>query len=374
MRPLKWRQREEQYRRERAEFFEAVKRLDRRSFLRIAGMTAAMAAAKSTLPPHSFQLVDVVLADGGEKPAFRFAYMADTHLYERKLNERFIRAAIRAVEDINRLKPRPDFVLLGGDLAQMGRRTELELGKQILSELKVPVKMVVGEHDWYLDMGEAWRELFGPVNYSFDHKGVHFIALMSVQEKDFWTARQMTPEERMRTVAQLDSPIQSRFEVGEANREWLRQDLARVPKETPIIIMTHAPLYKYYRPWNFWIEDAEEVQALLFPFKSVTVLHAHTHQLVTHRIKNIHFHGMLATSWPWPYAPEGLPKLTVKMNRVDPFNELDGLGYGALDVYRTGYADAHYYLWRRDPITVAKAYLESWGKEAIPPAPEFPSY
>ena len=31
---------------------------------------------------------------------------------------------------------------------------------------------------------------------------------------------------------------------------------------------------------------------------------------------------MLSTAWPWPYAPEGLPKLTVQMNRADPFNHV----------------------------------------------------
>ena len=50
--------------------------------------------------------------------------------------------------------------------------------------------MMVGEHDWYLDMGEKWRELFGEPTYSFDHKGVHFVVLNSVVEKDFWTARE----------------------------------------------------------------------------------------------------------------------------------------------------------------------------------------
>ena len=43
-------------------------------------------------------------------------------------------------------------------------------------------------------------------------------------------------------------------------------------------------------------------------FESVTVIHGHTHQLLTNRIGNIHFHGMLSTAWPWPYAPEGLPE------------------------------------------------------------------
>lgn len=372
--PLKWKQREQRYRQERADFFAAVKRLDRRAFLKVASMAAAVTTAKTVLPPHSFQLIDVVRASEDEKPLFRFAYISDTHLYERRLNERFVKAAMRAVEDVNALDPQPDFVLFGGDLAQLGQPQELELGKQILSELKAPVKMMVGEHDWFLDMGEKWQELFGPPNYSFDHKGVHFIVLMSVNEKDFWTARNMTPMERMKTVAGLDNPIQSRFEVGPEGRQWLKRDLAKVSKETPIIVFSHSPLYKYYRPWNFWTEDAEAVQEILFPYRSVTVIHGHTHQLLTNRIRNIHFHGMLSTAWPWPYAPEGLPKLTVQMDRADPFDEADGTGDGTVDVYKSGYVDKHYNLWSRNPITVAKAYLESWGKEARPPAPQFPSY
>ena len=42
--------------------------------------------------------------------------------------------------------------------------------------------------------------------------------------------------------------------------------------------------------------------------------------------------GMLATSWPWPYAPEGVPKLTKPMIRVDPGDHFDGVGWGKIDV------------------------------------------
>ena len=46
----------------------------------------------------------------------------------RKLNQRFVRAIVKAVDDVNALDPQPDFVLFGGDLAQLGRPEELELG------------------------------------------------------------------------------------------------------------------------------------------------------------------------------------------------------------------------------------------------------
>jgi hypothetical protein len=108
------------------------------------------------------------------------------------------------------------------------------------------------------------------------------------------------------------------------------KDLEKVPTSTPLIVFSHSPLYKLYRPWNFWTDDAEDVQAILQPFDRVTVLHGHTHQVLTNRIGNIQFHGMLSTAWPWPYAPQGLPALTVQMNRPNPFDSNDGLGDGSV--------------------------------------------
>src|SRR5216683_7444614 len=203
------------------------------------------------------------------------------------------------------------------------------------------------DRDWSSDvcssdlLGEYWRELFGPEQHSFEHKGVHFVTVMRVQEKDFWTARGMTPAERMQTVAGLDNGVQSRFEVGEAGRAWLKRDLEKVDHKTPLVVFSHSPLYKYYRPWNFWTEDAEEVQAILKPFRHVTVIHGHTHQLLTNRIDNLQFHGC---------------------------------GDGAVDVLESGLVDKLYNLWDRNPVTVRASYLASGGKQAAPPRTKLPSY
>lgn len=336
---------------------------NRRHFLRVSLKFAGMAAAASIVAPHAFQLVNVAYAEtppgGAPDVAFRFAYVSDSHLYARGMTHRFAKACLKAVEDANALDPQPDFVLFGGDLAQLGRPDELEFGQQILKELKAPVRMMVGEHDWYYDLGEKWKDMFGPDHYSFDHKGVHFVVLNSVVEKDFWTAGGFTPEERMNIVATLDDGRQSRFEVGEAQRRWLKGDLAKVEKKTPIIVFSHSPLYKLYRPWNFWTEDAEQVQAILKPFKTVTVIHGHTHQVLTNRIGNIQFHGMLSTAWPWPYAPEGLPSYTVEMHRSDPFNQFDGCGDGQVAVLKSGRVNKIYNLWDRNPLVVTAQELST---------------
>jgi 3',5'-cyclic AMP phosphodiesterase CpdA len=330
--------------------------------------------AKGLVWPHAFQLVDVADAAQGPAPKFTFAYISDTHLYEQTLNDRFVRAIMKAVDDVNALDPQPDFVLFGGDLAQLGQQKELELGRDILKTVKAPIHMMVGEHDWFLDMGQVWRDYFGAPQYSFDHQGVHFVVLMSVNEKDFWTSRGMTPMQRMQTVAGLDNGTQSRFEVGEEGRAWLKADLAKVPHTTPLVIFSHSPLYKYYRNWNFWTEDADEVQAILRPYPSVTVIHGHTHQLLTNHINNIDFHGMLSTAWPWPYAPEGLPHVTVQMNRADPFDQFDGCGDGTVNVLQSGLVDKLYNLWDRNPVSVRAGYVRSGGKTDRPIQTKLASY
>jgi 3',5'-cyclic AMP phosphodiesterase CpdA len=367
---------ETKYMEEREEFYRSLRKLDRRSFIKLSTATVGAVAAHGLIPPHSFQPVRVAYGETAKGPvdAFRFAYISDSHLYQKDLNDRFVRALMRAVDDVNALDPPPDFVLYGGDLAQLGQAKELELGSEILENLKAPVKVMVGEHDWYLDMGEKWRELFGEPTYSWDHKGIHFVTLLSVVEKDFWTQRGMTPMERMKTVAGLDNGVQSPFTVGAQQREWLKNDLARYSEDTPIVVFSHSPLYKLYKPWNFWTDDADEVQAILARFNNVVVLHGHTHQMLTNRIGNIHFHGFLATAWPWPYAPQGMPELTIEMTRPDPFNPKDGCGDGEVYVHPDGLVDTVYNFWNRNPITVAKAYTASWGKEAVPPKPNRPSY
>jgi Icc protein len=355
---------ETKYLEQRRGLFRGLRNLDRRSFLKVSA--AAVGAATGLAAPHSFTPVTVAAGqeEGDGPDGFRFAYISDSHLYERHVNDRFVRGILRAVDDVNHLDPQPDFVFYGGDLAQLGQAKELEVGAEILKNLKAPVRMMVGEHDWYLDMGEKWRELFGEPTYSFDHKGVHFVVLNSVVEKDFWTERGLTPMERMKTVAGLDNGMQSPFTVGDQQRKWLEEDLAKLPDDAKVVVFSHSPLYKLYK----------QVQAILQRLKQVVVIHGHTHQLLTNRIGNIHFHGMLSTAWPWPYAPEGMPELTIEMSRPDPFNPTDGCGDGEVQVHPDGLVDKVYNLWNRSPITVSRTYTTSLGKQDVPPSPNRPSY
>lgn len=219
-----------------------------------------------------------------------------------------------------------------------------------MSELRGKVWYVIGEHDYYLDLGKYWEDKISPLYYSFDHKGVHFIVLNSILTYDDWTHKKWsTPMERMLAMARLDNPQGSPFLVGKEQRTWLKNDLKKVKKNTPIVMCSHSPIQKIFKNWNFWTDDAEEVQALLKSFNKVTVIYGHVHQIQYNQIGNISFHAVMATAWPWPYpssytqASSHLPKLTVKMNRADPFFERDATGWQFMDL-RTGNVDMSYQL------------------------------
>ncbi len=322
----------------------------RRGFLRGAGALAA------TLP-----FANIRLAFGGQREDIHIAYISDAHIQHirgREFVRNWDRGLIRAVAETNLLDPKPDFVVFGGDLAQLGTRAELDHGAELMSKLNAPVKYVMGEHDYYLDLGEYWSKLFGKHYYSWDHKGVHFIVLNSVLTFDDWTYRRWpTAEQRMLEMAGLDNPNGSPFMVGEAQRAWLAKDLKKVKADTPVVIFSHSPIQKIFKNWNFWTEDAEEVQALLKGFANATVIYGHVHQIQYNRIGNINFHSVMATAWPWPYpesyaqAESHLPVLTIPMNRADPFHERDATGWQLIDV-NTGRATVRYRLFDNTPRVV----------------------
>lgn len=256
-------------------------------------------------------------------------------------------------------------MLYGGDIAQLGMKEEIDHGLELLSALNYPVHYALGEHDYYLDLGEYWKSQLGPHYYSFDHKGVHFVVLNSILTYDDWIDKWPTPMERMTTMAGLDDPKSSPFMVGAEQREWLRKDLEPISKETPLIVLSHSPLQKIFKNWNFWTEDAEQIQALLSPFERVSVLYGHVHQIQYNQIGNISFNSAMATAWPWPYpetyaqAPSHLPVLTVPMNRADPFFERDATGWQFIDIH-SGKVAMSYTLY--DNANRVVAYNEATGR------------
>ena len=326
--------------------------ISRRNFLKQMGALTAV----STMP---LSLVELSFADPTKN--FMFAFISDAHIQHisgSKFVRNWDRGLIRAVAETNLLQPKPEFVVFGGDLAQLGTKPELDHGAEMLAKLDYKTYCVLGEHDYYLDLGEYWSELFGDHYYSWDHKGIHFVVLNSILTYDEWThERWPTAEQRMLEMAGLDNPNGSPFMVGEKQRKWLEKDLESIDKNTPVVLFSHSPIQKIYKGWNFWTEDAEEVQALLKPFDDVTVVYGHVHQIQYNQIENISFHAVMATAWPWPYpqsyaqAETHLPKLTVQMNRADPFFERDATGWQFINL-QSGRVTMDYNLYNNTNRTV----------------------
>lgn len=322
----------------------------RRTFLHRSLMAGATASAATYGWFPLINTIDVAHA----QQSFKFAWISDTHLYPKSVNTRFVDKATRAVKEAQAMSPAADFLIFGGDLAQLGDPVELDLGNDILKEVTIKKVFIPGEHDWYFDMGKKWESLFGKQPWTFDHKGVRFVGLDTVSRgPDYWTVKKMTPKQRMGHMATLDGSVAGAWAgVGRDQLEWLNRTLSSWNKSQPVIVFTHNPLYEYYPPWNFWVRDWREVHEVLKPYSNVTNIHGHTHQVLYNEIGKLRSIGMLATSWPWPYAPEGVPTLTRPMVRADPGDHFDGVGWAKLTVGGPK-VENEYIMWRKDVFAEA---------------------
>ncbi|MCU1245798.1 MAG: serine/threonine protein phosphatase, partial [Acidobacteria bacterium] len=134
----------------------------------------------------------------------------------------------------------------------------MQLFKTLTSRLKTKkVLYVPGEHDAALDGGALYRQFFGETHYSFDHRGVHFVA--------------------------LDNVSSGRPAVGAEQLAWLKGDLARYPLTAPIIVFTHRPLFDLRPDWEWFTRDGDEVLNVLVPYENVTILYGHIHRHDVHQ-------------------------------------------------------------------------------------------
>src|SRR6476661_5522979 len=105
---------------------------------------------------------------------FRFAFISDTHIGSPNGGaEEDLR---RTVADIN-AQAGIDFVVITGDITELGTNEQLKLARQILDSLKIPYYIIPGNHDtgWSESGGLEFTRVFGYDRFSFEHDGIHFI-------------------------------------------------------------------------------------------------------------------------------------------------------------------------------------------------------
>src|SRR5512133_949546 len=254
---------------------------DRRSFLKISGAALGIGALYHVAPAiplhaeHGDMMRWLGKKNGEATTPFSFVQLSDAHVgFNGPPDPLGTKAFERAVELVNALPQPPDLVLFTGDLTHDSEDKDVHAKRmtqfhQIASQIKTTKLVCVpGEHDAGLDGGALFREHFGETHYSFDHRGVHFIA--------------------------LDNVSRAKPEVGKEQLAWLEKDLARFPKTAPIVVFTHRPLFDLKPEWEWFTSDGDDVMNVLAPYENFTVLYGHIHR--DHEHEEGHAHHYAARS------------------------------------------------------------------------------
>ncbi len=242
-------------------------------------------------------------AVAGNDREVRLALLADAHLIDGDDRRPAARALARAVAEIRALTPAPDLVLFAGDLAHQADPRALALGQEILSDLPAPLFLVMGEGDGLPDTNAAWRRLFGDPWFSQTLNASRYPGgpspspppspprgergnFMDYSGQNLSNLLPKTANRKPQTGIQVlglhtswcPGPGGPGFNVGEAGRRWLARELARLNPDAPLVVLSHAPLARVFRPWQQWTGDAPEIMQLLAGFQNVFCLHGHVHR------------------------------------------------------------------------------------------------
>ena len=290
--------------------------IDRRKFMQLTAVGGG-AVFMSGLYGHAGAATADKAASAFED--FYFVQLSDVHWgYSGPANPDALNTLKKTIATVNALDVQPDFVIFTGDLTHTTddpkeRRKRMGEFKEIAAGLKVKtVRFIPGEHDASLDNGAAYKENFGLTNYTFEHKGVHFIVLDNVSDAG--------------------------AKLGDAQLDWLKEDLAKQSKNARIVVFTHRPLFDLAPRWDWATRDGEKAIALLTPYNNVAVFYGHIHQEHHQMTGKIAHHAAKSLIFPLP-APGSQEKRTpLPWDAAAPTK---GLGFREVEAERK---DAQYKL------------------------------
>jgi 3',5'-cyclic AMP phosphodiesterase CpdA len=219
-----------------------------------------------------------------------FLQISDTHIgFAKDANPDVNGTLTRTIDLVNAMPQQPPLIIHTGDITHLSKPAEFDLAQQMLGRLRVTeLHTVPGEHDTTDPSVSEYFSRFGKASnnkgyYSFDHGGVHFVALINVlQFKDGGLGT-----------------------LGPDQIAWVTADLKSRSSSTPIVVFAHMPLWTVYEPWGWGTSDADQLTDQLRRFGSVTVLNGHIHQIVQKVEGNVTFHTARSTAYPQPVAGVG---------------------------------------------------------------------
>jgi hypothetical protein len=214
-----------------------------------------------------------------------FVQISDTHIgFNKDANPDVNGTLTRSIDLVNAMPQQPALIIHTGDITHLSKPAEFDTAQQLLSRLRVTeLHTVPGEHDTSDATVTEYFNRFGQASnnkgyYSFDHAGVHFVALINV----------------------LQFKAGGLGTLGAEQLAWVANDLKGRSASTPIVVFAHMPLWTVYEPWGWGTSDANQLIEQLRRFGSVTVLNGHIHQIVQRVEGNVTFHTARSTAYPQP--------------------------------------------------------------------------
>lgn len=149
---------------------------------------------------------------------FRFALLSDLHISA--TNQQPTEDLQNAVKDVNKL-PEIDFVIVSGDVADLGDTVSLRLAQHMLQKLNMPYYIIPGNHDvkWYESGASNFDYVFKDNKFVFTHNDVEFIGF---------------------TTAPLDKTGLGHIQPEDI--DWVKTVLDKTGKEKLVFAVTHYPL------------------------------------------------------------------------------------------------------------------------------------
>ncbi|MDP9159103.1 MAG: metallophosphoesterase [Acidobacteriota bacterium] len=260
--------------------------LDRRGFLKCmawagTGLVWTMSGGIPVSQAFAKHNKNAALKSGN----FSFVQISDSHIGFNKAANPDVTATLQvAIDKINAMPQKPDFIIHTGDLSQLSKPSEFDTLDQALKGASAKqIYYVPGEHDMLSDNGEQYLHRYGKGTkgagwYSFDQKGVHFVGLVNV----------------------VNLKAGGLGALGHEQLEWLEDDLRGRSASTPIVLFAHIPLWTVYADWGWGTDDSEQALSYVKKFGSVTVLNGHIHQVMQKIEGKVSFHTAMSTAFPQP--------------------------------------------------------------------------
>jgi hypothetical protein len=165
-------------------------------------------------------------ATAAEASRLTFLQISDSHVgFDKPANPNALGTLEEAINKINALGVKPSFIIHTGDITHLSKPSEFDDADRIISQARLDVHYVPGEHDVLDEDVKLYRDRYGRGTkgagwYSFDANGVHFIGLVNV----------------------VDLKAGGLGNLGNEQLEWLEDDLKGRAASTPIVVFAHIPL------------------------------------------------------------------------------------------------------------------------------------